>query len=409
MKSKGIVFLSFIMLWPLLAEGRIKLAALPQRGDTIIRLDNPNATLIEEQRVLTLQPGVNKVDFAWKGVSIDPDSIRLAVLDHPDKVVLLSVSYPPGEPALVWDISAQEAVRETVRISYLLSGIDRLVTYKAVANRQETQLDLRSFLVLRNFSGEDFASSRVLLDYGQAFEKGIAHEETKQMMFFHAGTVPVTKMWTFDAARQPWDPEKLDTNVGIPVSYRIKNDPASGLGKFALADGKARIYQDDGHGSTLFTGEDNTALVPVGEKTELNIGDSRDIVVTQRVMKQDTTNVRRNRKNQVVLYDMDETLAVKIENFKDTPATLTLIEHIAGQWEMIQCELKYQRKDAATLEFEIPLPAQGKKEFTLHYVRKNLRDGYPKVTMGVEMSEPKMREIEPADPAVAPGMPGGVK
>jgi hypothetical protein len=53
--------------------------ALPERGKTIIRLDNPKATLIEEERVLTLQKGVNKVDFSWKGVSIDVDSIRLTI------------------------------------------------------------------------------------------------------------------------------------------------------------------------------------------------------------------------------------------------------------------------------------------------------------------------------------------
>ncbi len=89
-----------------IAEGRIKLVALPERAATVIRLDNPRATLIEEERVLTLQKGLNKVDFSWKGVSIDVDSIRLRVLSHPDKVNLLNVSYPPNEAALVWEISS---------------------------------------------------------------------------------------------------------------------------------------------------------------------------------------------------------------------------------------------------------------------------------------------------------------
>lgn len=153
------------------AEARIKLVALPERTDTVVRLDNPQATLIEEERVLTLQKGVNKVDFSWNGVSIDADSIRLQVLDNPDKVVLLNVSYPPNEPALVWEISSNDALEERVRISYLLSNIDRLITYKAVANKAETDVGLKSFLVLRNFSGEDFENARVLLDYGEAFEE----------------------------------------------------------------------------------------------------------------------------------------------------------------------------------------------------------------------------------------------
>jgi hypothetical protein len=337
------------------------------------------ATLIEEERVLTLQKGLNKVDFSWKGVSIDADSIRLRALDHPKQVTLLSVSYPPNEAALVWDISSDGDYAETVRISYLLSNIDRLITYKAVADKPETYVDLKSYLVLRNFSGEDFDKARVLLDYGEAFEQGIDHEETKRMLFLKAPKVPITKVWTFDAAKLPWDPEKLENkNVGIPVSYRIVNEAKSGLGGFALWGGKARLFQDDGHESTIFLGEDVTGLVPVGEKTELYIGDSRDIVVTQRKMKDERINLQRNNDNRVVLYDTDEIITAKIENFKDGLAELTMIQHIPGQWDMEKCNMEYKRKDAGTLEFEIKLPARTEdgpavKELSMHYHRRNVR------------------------------------
>jgi hypothetical protein len=364
------------------AQARIKLVALPERAATVIRLDNPQATLIEEERVLTLQKGINKVDFSWKAVSIDADSIRLAVLDHPDKVKLLNVSYPPNEAALVWEISSDSDYAERVRISYLLMNIDRLITYKAIADKAETGIDLKSFLVLRNFSGEDFDMANVLLDYGEAFKRGIRHEETKQMLFFEAERIPVTKVWTFDAAKLPWDPQQLENqNVGIPVSYRIINDKKSELGKFALWGGKARIFQDDGHESTIFLGEDVTGLVPVGEKTELYIGDSRDIVVTQRKMKEQQINIKRNNSNNIILYDTDEEIVAKIENFKDSPAVLTVIEHIPGQWEMEKCSPDdYVKKDANTLEFEIKLPARGKdgpavKEIKMQYHRRNIRPG----------------------------------
>jgi hypothetical protein len=360
---------------------RIKLVALPERAATVIRLDNPRATLIEEERVLTLQKGLNKVDFSWKGVFIDADSIRLRTLDHPDKVTLLSVSYPPNEAALVWDISSDSDYAEAVRISYLLSNIDRLITYKAIADKAETFVDLKSYLVLRNFSGEDFDEARVLLDYGEAFEQGISHEETKQMLFLKSPKVPITKVWTFDAAKLPWDPEKLENkNVGIPVSYRIVNEANSGLGEFALWGGKARLFQDDGHESTIFLGEDVTGLVPVGEKMELYIGDSRDIVVTQRKMKDTRINLRKNNRGDVVLYDTDEEITAKIENFKDGEAVLTMIQHIPGQWDMETCNMKYEKKDANTLEFEITLPARSEagpavKELKMHYNRRNLRPG----------------------------------
>jgi len=381
MNGKRLILLAIVVLLAVapMAAARIKLVALPERAATVIRLDNPNATLIEEERVLTLQKGLNKVDFSWKGVQIDEDSIRLDVLDHPEGVNLLSVSYPPGEAALVWEISSGGNYAETVRISYLLRNIDRLITYKAIADKAETQVGLRSYLVLRNFSGEDFEKARVLLDYGEAFEQGIDHEETKRMLFLKAPKVPIRKIWTFDAAELPWDPERLENqNVGIPVSYRIVNDAASGLGQFAMWGGKARIFQDDGRESTIFLGEDNAPLVPVGEKMELYIGDSRDIVVTQRKMKDARINLRKNDAGRIVLYDTDELITAKIENFKNSPATLTMIQHIEGQWDMKKCNLEYKRKDASTLEFEIELPARTEdgpavKELSMHYHRRNVR------------------------------------
>ncbi|HPY76727.1 MAG TPA: hypothetical protein PLQ45_02685, partial [Anaerohalosphaeraceae bacterium] len=87
---------------------------------------------------------------------------------------------------------------------------------------------------------------------------------------------------------------------------------------------------------------------------------------------------RRNRKEQIVLFDMDEVITARIENFKDSPAVLTMIQHIPDQWVMKSCNLDYTRKDAFTLEFEIKLPARSGdkpavKELKMHYQRLNLR------------------------------------
>lgn len=392
--TKWLVMLGVVSVAVSPVQARIKLVALPERNDTLIRLDNPQFTLVEEERVLTLQKGGNKVDFSWKGVQIDSDSIRLTVLSHPTTVKLLNVSYPPNEAALVWEINAADACEAKVRISYLLQNIDRLVTYKGVADKAETKLDLKSYLVLRNFSGEDFTRARVLLDYGEAFEQGISHEETKQLLFLNKDATPITKVWTFDAATVPWDPEKLGPgqNQEIPVMYRIANSKESGLGENALWGGKMRLFQEDGSGSTIFLGEDNpkidgrqATVVPVGEKMEVNIGNSRDIVVTQRKMQEKQINQRRNNSNQVVLYDTDEVITAKIENFKDKPAVLTMIQHIPGQWDMLSCTLddkpvEFRKKDAGTLEFEITLEPRDAKSgkasarnLNMHYSRRNVR------------------------------------
>lgn len=370
-----------IMIAVACVQARIKLVALPPREATVIRLDNPQATLVEEERVLTLQKGVNKVDFSWKGVRIDPDSIRLVPLSHPGKVVLLNVSYPPGEAALVWEISSAEAWEEKVRISYLLSYIDRLITYRGVVDKEETNMDLKSFIILRNFSGENFVNAKIVFEQSQPIEQSIEHEETKQLQSFKADNVPIKKIWTFDAAEKPWDPEEIDSNIGIPVTYQIVNSKKDGLGKAPLWRGKIRVYQDDGHKSTILSGEDDAQIVPVGEKMKIYIGDSRDIVVTQRQMKNRKMNIRRNNHNNIVLYDTDEVITAKIENFKDKPAVLTMIQHIKGQWDMKECNYKYERKNAEKLKFVIDLPARGKKDLKMHFQRRNIRPGKENVSI----------------------------
>jgi hypothetical protein len=99
-------------------------------------------------------------------------------------------------------------------------------------------------------------------------------------------------------------------------------------------------------------------------------------------------------RNRIILYDTDEEITAKIENFKDSPAVLTMIQHIPGQWDMESCTLDgrrlrldtdYKKKDANTLEFEITLPARTEKgpatrEFKMHYHRRNIRPGVTPMT-----------------------------
>jgi hypothetical protein len=355
------------------AHARIKLVALPEREATVVRLDNPAFTLVEEDRTLTLQKGPNQVDFSWKGVSIDPDSIRLRILDHPQEVQLISVSYPPNESALVWQVHSPKAYSERVRISYLLSNIDRLVTYEGLAAKDEAFLDLSSYLVLRNFSGEDFANARFQLDYGESFDKAIQHQETKRMLFLSKSKLPNQKTFTWNDREQPWDPEKVSQNVGIPVYYTLYNTKEKGLGENALWGGKVRVYQEDGRGSTIFLGEDTPNLVPVGEKLRIYIGDSRDVVVTQRKMKEEKVVKERNNAGSPILWDTDEIVETKIENFKEAPAVLLLTEHIPGQWEIESCSHKFQLKDFETLEFRLDLKPKEKVTLNMHFHRRNLR------------------------------------
>lgn len=373
MKSLMIIGLMLLSTTPVLFA-RVKLVALPERDGIQIGLNQNKETLIEEDRTLNLQQGLNHIDFSWNGVQIDADSIRLQFLDDSENFTLLNVSFPPGEKALVWQIAAKNGGSAPVRISYLLRSIDRLTTYRLTADKDETSVDFKSYMVLRNFSGEDFSDASVVFDEQTGMNKQtIAHEETRQLLAENIGAVPFRKTWVFDTARLPWDPEKISGNVGIPVYYEVDNSSASKLGRRMLDAGRVRVYQQDGHGGSIFLGEDDCESTPVGEKMKVYVGDSRDIVVTQRRVMNRKINVRRNKSNSIVLYDTDEIITAKIENFKDSPATLLLIEYIPDQWDMKKCNMNYDRKEAGRLEFTIPLKPNESTELTMHYNRRNIR------------------------------------
>src|SRR5207302_10257343 len=95
------------------ASARVKLITLPVRERVEIQLDNPNATLVEEERIVPLVKGENQVDFSWANTQIDPNTIVFRVIGPAAKTALdakvISVSYPPNEASLVWSVTASDS------------------------------------------------------------------------------------------------------------------------------------------------------------------------------------------------------------------------------------------------------------------------------------------------------------
>ena len=69
------VLLAVAAVQPALA--RIKLVTLPVRERVEIQLNNANATLVEEERIVTLLKGTNHVDFSWSNTAIDKGTIHI--------------------------------------------------------------------------------------------------------------------------------------------------------------------------------------------------------------------------------------------------------------------------------------------------------------------------------------------
>ena len=327
---------------PEVALARIKLITLPVRQRVEIQLDHPNATLIEEERIVPLVEGVNQVDFSWANTQIDANTILFRVLptggvdeesEMPNvegpvgeeavdiDVKVLSVSYPPNENALVWQVAASRSGSARVRISYLLGNLTKSFNYRAVAAGDESTLDLSQYIRLENFANEEFLSTGLWAGFGPRFLKPVGINETKQMLMEKFSKVPIRKTYTVDPQQFGYL-DRPKNKLAVPMHYVLKNDKANNLGIAPLQFGKVRVFQEDGRGSTAFLGEDWGRFTPLDDEMKLYVGTAQDIVVVR--------TIDRNRQKRVAgnLYDREVIVKYEIENFKDKAVTLDVSESV---------------------------------------------------------------------------------
>ena len=173
------------------------------------------------------------------------------------------------------------------------------------------------------------------------------------------------------------------------MHYVLENDPSHGLGKFPLMFGKARIFQQDGHGGVAFLGEDWAAFTPRDDELKLYLGVAQDIVVKRSIDKREesrkTGNVR----------DYDVVVKYEIENFKDQTAALDIVESMSAlrreilgdtgrdvEWELVGSaslngKVDRERTNADEVVTRVALPPRNadqtadKQAFTLHVRIKN--------------------------------------
>ena len=307
------------------AWARVKLITLPVRERVVVQLDHPSATLVEEERVVPLVAGTNQVDFSWANTTIDPNTIVFRVLGaaegEPFEVNVLSVSYPPGENALVWDVSAGRSGNVRVRISYLLGGLTKAFNYRAVAANDEKTLTLSQYIRVKNFANEQFDDTTIHAGFGDSFEKPIGLNETREMLVERFTDVPVEKTYTANPAEFGYLDRPRD-KLNVPMHYVIKNDQRHRLGKAPLPYGKVRIFQKDSRGTAAFLGEDWGQFTPIDDEMALYLGLAQDIVVKRTLARRDRTKVGGN------LSHYDVVIQYEIENFKDQPVALRIAEDV---------------------------------------------------------------------------------
>jgi len=145
------------------------LVTLPKRDGVQVTIYNSaDLTLVRETRELTLQKGINRLQFSWANTLIDPTSLEMLPKAQADKLAIEDLTYPPRTQNLgVWTIKSQVSGKVPVEITYLTSGLDWRAFYMGTLSGDEKTMRLEGYVRVGNRSGEDYEDAQVRLIVGK--------------------------------------------------------------------------------------------------------------------------------------------------------------------------------------------------------------------------------------------------
>jgi hypothetical protein len=141
-----------------------------------------------------------------------------------------------------------------------------------------------------------------------------------------------------------------------------KGEGAAGLG-VPLPKGIVRVYKKDSAGRAQFIGEDRIDHTAKGETVKLKLGEAFDITADKKqtdFQKLATTGFNAPRAGGLI----ETAYQLEIRNAKSEKVVVTVVEPIAGEWQMLQESHPHKKESAHSAVWEIPVPAEGKATLT---------------------------------------------
>jgi hypothetical protein len=303
-----------------------------------------------------------------------------------------------SQPTLLWALENRNASAQKVEATYLTRGLNWKADYVAVLDSKDKNLDLSGWVTLDNQSGATYQNARLKLVAGdlnrvveeykardaiggrmelaskvaspapfaeQSFFEyhlyslqrptTIKNQQTKQVSLLSADRIPVGKRYIFTGSPQYFHSRYPGVmpkqKVGVFVELANKKDNNLGM---PLPKGTLRVYKADADGSLQFIGEDRIDHTPKDEMIKIKMGEAFDVVAERK-----QTDWRKIADN---LYEA--AFEVSLRNHKDEPVTVSVIEPMMRDWEILTSSHTHKKVEAHTAQFEIPVVKDGETKLT---------------------------------------------
>jgi hypothetical protein len=309
-------------------------------------------------------------------------------------------------PTLRWLLQAAKAGDQKVELTYLTGGMNWTADYIFLVANDNKSLDLNGWITLTNTSGAAFRDAKVKLVAGdvnrlpQPQAAGMAEDravmpsaapmekqveqrnfneyklyeiqrpvtvgnnETKQVEFVTAASVPATTYYVYNASVPYYGYYSpiIDQGAGITSITDVQNwlefttGKESGLDA-ALPAGRVRVYQKDTDDSALLIGENTIDHTAKGEKVKVYLGNAFDLVGERR-----QTNFQYIGNNV-----LEETYEIHLRNRKENDAVqIRVPERLFrwSNWEIVSKSDEFTKLDSSTIEFRVDVKPGEEKVIT---------------------------------------------
>ncbi|MGD8367101.1 MAG: DUF4139 domain-containing protein [Desulfobacterales bacterium] len=393
---KRLLWFAFLVLfWSCPALAKIDLVSLPDRDSVQVTIYNSaDLTLVRESRQLTLQKGINRMQFSWANTLIDPTSLEMLPRAAVDRIDVFDLTFPARTENLgVWQIRSESSGKVPMQITYLTSGLSWRPFYIGTLSEDEKVLDLRGYVRVTNASGEDYENAQVRLIVGQvnlldeiaalarrkhpygtplpqpaedrmytgkmakaAFERVEAEMMqapspaapkkiekkgvSEYFLYTIEGTETIPHRWSkrlpsFRAQTVPvvnrYKFEEERFGTSVVRFLRLENNRESGLGETPVPAGDLKVFRRiDKDGRLAYVGQSRFKYIPVDKEAELNLGAVQNVRVEAVLMRQATDHYTFFGDGNISGWDEEQQYRIRVKNRRPVAVAVEIVRNIPG-------------------------------------------------------------------------------
>jgi hypothetical protein len=300
-----------------------------------------------------------------------------------------------ARPTLVVTLNSPAERLQKLELSYLTSGLGWKADYVANLSSDEKHLDLNGWVTLTNTSGVAYPDATLQLVAGdvnrvqdrpqrvyammemakaapaapQMKEESLFEyhlytldrpttlkaAQTKQVALLSASSVPVRKEYLLRGDSYYYQSQygeiAAKMKVGVFVEFDNRTEARMGM---PLPKGVVRVYKRDSEGRAQFVGEDAVDHTPKNETVRLKLGDAFDVTARRK-----QTDFKKLAGTSRYNYVYEAAFEVELKNAKKEAVTVSVLEPMPGDWEMLSQSHPHTKEAAGAAKFRVPVPAEG--------------------------------------------------